>query len=51
MKNMASIRGYKLNGRFNSRIFNTCPGYPKIHDTFGEQTCYEPSCDEQDQRS
>jgi hypothetical protein len=33
---MVTLRGYKLNGIFNTKIFSTCPGFPKFHDTFGE---------------
>jgi hypothetical protein len=38
MRNMASVRMYKVNGRFNSKVFSTTPGYPKFHTTFGEPT-------------
>lgn len=46
MKNMASLRGYKQNGMFNNKIFSTCPGFPKFHDTFGEPKTVVPDCDE-----
>jgi len=48
MKNMATLRGYKLNGQFNQQIRSTCPGFPKFHDTFGEATSYQSLAQEQD---
>ena len=36
MKNMASVRMYKMHGQFNNRVFSTCPAFPKFHSTHGE---------------
>lgn len=36
MKNMASLRLYKLNGYFSTKIMDTCPSYPKFHASNGE---------------
>lgn len=38
MKNMASVRMFKMNGTFNNKVFSTCPSVPKFHCTFGEPT-------------
>lgn len=38
MKNMASVRMYKVNGTFNNKVYSTCPAVPKFHCTFGEPT-------------
>jgi hypothetical protein len=46
MNNMATLRGYKLNGHFNSKVFSSCPGFPKFHDTHGEPLTNYPECDE-----
>ena len=35
-KDMASVRYYKLNGKFNTRVFRTCPGFSKFHAAYGE---------------
>ena len=31
LKDMASLRSYKNNGVFNSRVLSTCPSMPKFH--------------------
>ena len=41
MKNMASVRMFKLNGTFNNKVFSTCPSVPKFHCTFGEPTMHQ----------
>ena len=38
MTNMASLRQYKCNGSFNNHFLSTCPAFPKIHFSLGEQT-------------
>jgi hypothetical protein len=43
IKNMASVRMYKVNGCFNSKVFSTCPAYPKFHIAYGENCTDEPS--------
>jgi hypothetical protein len=48
MRNMASVRMYKVNGRFNSKVFSTTPGYPKFHTTFGEPTVHMNASEEQE---
>jgi hypothetical protein len=48
MRNMASVRMYKVNGRFNSKVFSTTPGYPKFHTTFGEPTVQMNESEEQE---
>jgi hypothetical protein len=51
MKNMASIRAYKLNGVFNSRVLSTCPSHPRYHTSNGEPTISEPHNEEHAQKS
>jgi hypothetical protein len=46
MKNMASVRSYKLNGLFNNQILNTCPSYPKYHASHGEPITKLPQFEE-----
>jgi hypothetical protein len=36
IKDMASLRSYKLNGLFNNKVFSTCPSHPKFHASHGE---------------
>ena len=48
MRDMVSMRMYKNNGYFNNRVFNTCPAYPKFHDTYGEPVQHSPVCDTTD---
>jgi hypothetical protein len=50
MRNMASIRMYKINGRFDSRIFSTCPTYPPFPTTFGEPTSEYTTSQEADRK-
>jgi hypothetical protein len=50
MKNMASVRMYKYNGKFNNRVYSTCPSYPLFHFTHGEPTSKETVDVEMDNR-
>lgn len=36
MNDMATLRGYKVNGFFNNQIYTTTPSFPKIHSANGE---------------
>ena len=36
MNNVASMRLYKVKGKFNTINFSTCPSFPKFHCSFGE---------------
>lgn len=36
MRNMASLRMYKINGLFSNKVLATCPSYPKFHAAHGE---------------
>lgn len=36
IKDMATMRGYKAHGFFNTKVFNTCPYLPPIHSSNGE---------------
>ena len=51
MKNMASVRMYKVNGTFNNKVFSTCPSVPKFHCTFGEPTMNQTEDMEMDARA
>lgn len=51
MTDMATLRGYKANGLFNSKIFNTCPSYPKFHATHGEPLVYMSEAEENDRKT
>jgi len=48
MRNLTSVRMYKINGIFNNKVYSTCPFYPKFHCTFGEPTVRETSSQEFD---
>lgn len=41
MNDMASMRLYKVKGKFNNTIFSTCPSFPKFHCSFGEPVTKE----------
>jgi hypothetical protein len=41
LRNLASVRAYKVNGQFNNKVFSTSPFFPKFHCTFGEPTVQE----------
>lgn len=51
MKDMATLRGYKTNGLFNNRIFDTCPSFPKFHATHGEPIVRMSEAEEMDRTS
>lgn len=51
MKDMASLRGYKTSGLFNSKIFHTCPSFPKFHATHGEPLVKMSEAEEMDRSS
>ena len=51
MKDMATLRGYKAGGLFNSRIFQTCPSFPKFHATHGEPLVSVSEAEEMDRKS
>lgn len=42
MNDMATLRGYKANGLFNNKIFNTTPSFPKVHNSHGESLENQP---------
>ena len=46
IKNMATLRSYKLNGKFNTRVFRTMPSFPQFHQSFGEPIVHEPVSEE-----
>ena len=43
MKDMASVRMYKIEGCFNTKVFSTCPAYPKFHTAYDQNYTDEPS--------
>lgn len=51
MTDMATLRGYKANGLFNSKIFQTCPSYPKFHATHGEPLVCMSEAEENDRKT
>ena len=42
MGDMASLREYKLNGKFNPRVLATCPSLTRCHTSSGEPLVHEP---------
>ena len=50
IKDMASLRQYKLNGMFNQRALSTCPSYPLYHAAHGEPITSMPEHEEQDRK-
>ncbi len=48
MKDMATLRGYKSNGMFNNKIFQTCPSFPKFHAAHGEPLAHLTEAEEMD---
>ena len=45
MGDMASLREYKLNGKFNPRVLATCPSLTQCHTSSGETLVHEPVSD------
>lgn len=39
---MIDMKKFKFKGKFNNRIFSTCPVIPKFHATFGEPIDFQP---------
>lgn len=47
LKDMASLRDYKLNGSFSQRVFRSCPAIsPQTHIASGEQLIHLAANDE-----
>ena len=36
------MKKFKFKGKFNNKIFSTCPSIPRFHATFGEPIEFQP---------
>lgn len=48
MRNLPSVKMYKVCGQFNNKVFSTAPFFPKFHCTFGEPTVEESESQQAD---
>ena len=42
VRDMASVRSYRLDGHFNQRVFSTCPALAQCHTSNGEPLAHQP---------
>lgn len=41
-QNLVDMKKFKMRGKFNNKIFSTCPILPRYHATFGEPVEFQP---------
>jgi hypothetical protein len=41
-QNLVDMKKFKMRGKFNNKVFSTCPILPRYHATFGEPVEHQP---------